>query len=174
MSYLAHPEQHGGPRRLALVGGAGPDLVEKEVRKAEPDVSVPGSTTHFEDRGSVLRDLEVNLFFAHADVFSGQRLGELNSVGELECDVIGETYRLIEEIRFQAPKSIDTPRANSKDVWKNITDQCNTLFNSEDGWSGDASNAARPYYDQMTTWEAEESSTRRSRSPCSVTCSGSR
>lgn len=149
LSYLAHPEEHEGPRLIGMQEGSGE--VTREFRAKPEQVIVPKEGDYYAERGSILRDLEGRSFFAHADVLSGHRLGEQNSVGEPEGDIVGDVYRLIEEVRFKRPNSGQRD-ANSCDVWDTIAASCDSLFNSPNGWSGDAAKAAQQRYNDLVLW----------------------
>ncbi|HEY0691761.1 MAG TPA: hypothetical protein VGD71_22300 [Kribbella sp.] len=156
LSYLTHPDQHEGPRRMSLWQGIAeiPDSVKEFKRK--PGALEQQGGAHFEEQGSILRDLEGSRFFAHAQVLSGQRLGNRNAVGEPEGDLVGDMYRMIETVRYRAPRTGEGGLQDSVAVWHGIREKGNRLFpadpNAVPGWEGDAAAAARPRYDELTLW----------------------
>ncbi|GAB3447521.1 hypothetical protein [Actinophytocola sediminis] len=156
LSYLTHPEEHAGPRRMSQWYGMNevPDSV-KEF-KSKPGALEQQSGIHYEEKGSILRGLDGVRFFAHAQVLSGQRLGNRNAVGEPEGDLLGDMYRMMETVRYKAPRAGGSERQDSVAVWHNIREKCNRLFPSDPsvtpGWEGEAAGKVRPRYDQLTLW----------------------
>jgi hypothetical protein len=156
LSYLTHPEQHDGPRRMSQWYGMNevPDSVKELKRKPGPLEQQRG--VHYEEKGSILRDLEGRQFFAHAQVLSGQRLGNRNTVGEPEGDLVGDMYRMIETVRYKAPRADEAGRQDSVAVWHGIREKCNRLFPTDPtvppGWEGEVAGKARPRYDELTLW----------------------
>jgi hypothetical protein len=157
LSYLSHPEEHDGPRRMEQLNyGMSVPNGENEF-KSKPgtdDHQAPGVS--YAEKGSILRDLDGEHFFAHAQVLSGQRLGERNSVGEQEGDLVGSMYQMIEAVRYKEPRAAAGGRKDTVAVWHDIREKCNRLFPADPqqapGWEGGAAAAARPKYDELTQW----------------------
>lgn len=142
LTYLNHPEEHTGPRLVEYGDGT---VLEAQDDRIAGTGNVVGTR-------SLLRDMEPFWFFAHADVLSGQRVGELDSDGNLaRGDVIADTFQLIEEVRNKKPKSMTSPRADSADVWSDIHTYVDPTFASE-RWSGLTADKAQCRYAQMVKW----------------------
>lgn len=142
LEYLAHPDMNTGPRVLEFQDGSAIESSHKPH---------PNTTGHVKER-SVLRDLTLNRFFAHADVLSGQQVGTLTEDGDLPgTSVLGATFQLIEEVRFQKPHRDTGPRPNSADVWKNVSQRLSWVVD-EDNWDDEAGTLARDKYIQLSQW----------------------
>jgi hypothetical protein len=141
LEYLAHPDQNAGPRVLEFADGS---AIESS---GKPD---PDTSGHVGER-SVLRDLTLDRFFAHADVLSGQQVGSPNEHGEISnAQALGTTFDLIEEVRLRrGPNSARSH--NSDDVWTELTVNVGAVI-SQENWNGGARNNARDRYVQLVQW----------------------
>lgn len=147
LEHLAHPEMHSGPRRLAVGYGGGTEI---EARVA--GVNTPQSGQVYDDLGSILRDLDVNMFFAHADVLSGQQVSELNDVGQpTGKGVMKDIYDQIEEVRFRRQSSTGRPEDSAAVHERIVNASGDSLFTPE-VWGGDAAVGAKCRYDTMNIW----------------------
>lgn len=150
LSYLTHPDQHDGPRLMEPATVIEGTAIEARSM-LDPRVHGPDGIA-FVDKGSILRDLEGRFFFAHADVLSGQRVGELNDVGEpTGAGVLSDTYFRLEEVRHKKQTASGMP-TDSADAWEYMKLQSGDNLFSPDVWGGDASIAAKCRYDQMVLW----------------------
>lgn len=141
LEYLAHPEENTGPRVLEFSDGSG---IESN---GKPDPDVAG---HLLER-TVLRDLTVDRFFAHADVLSGQRVGTLSPDGEISNTVeLGRTYDLIEET-FRKKATDSTRPEHSVDMWMRLTSNVDAVV-SRENWDSGAADRARDRFIQLKQW----------------------
>ncbi|MET0133718.1 MAG: hypothetical protein ABW215_09000, partial [Kibdelosporangium sp.] len=101
---------------------------------------------------AIRRDLGVDRFFAHADVLSGQRVGEADIKGRLrDVDQLGATFQLVEEVRFKKANSLRSDRDNSADVWTGITARIGPAVNAA-SWDSPSAELARAKYTEMLAW----------------------
>jgi hypothetical protein len=137
IEYLAHPEDNEGPRVTEFRDG----------NKWETTRKLPWDEYEIAGERSVLRDLTVNRFFAHADVLSGQKIGSLNEHGEVSnTEVLGSTFDLLEEIRLRRSIELTVPDQTA-DVWTSLTGNLDFALN--EAW---ASGKPRERYIQMKQW----------------------
>lgn len=150
LSYLAHPEEHSGPRLMEP--GTVVDGPAVEARSMTDPELVGPDTVPYVTKGTILRDLDGRAFFAHADVLSGQRVGELNDVGEpTGAGVLSDTYFRIEEVRYKKQMASGMP-TDSADVFEYMKLQSGDSLFTPEVWGGAASTAAKCRYDQMVLW----------------------
>ncbi|HEY0695243.1 MAG TPA: hypothetical protein VGD71_40175 [Kribbella sp.] len=142
MTYLNHPEEHTGPRLLEYSNGTVAEEIDDTLERT-------GDVTEVR---SLLRDLEPFRFFAHADVLSGQRVGELSPDGQfVRGDVIADTFQLIEEVRNKKPASMTSPREHSADVYSDLKHYVDPLF-ADPNWTGTTRDGAFCRFGQVKKW----------------------
>ncbi|WP_020667433.1 hypothetical protein [Amycolatopsis nigrescens] len=130
LEYLAHPEDHYGPRRVRETDiGTGYTGDPKEVKS-----KIGGRTT---DVGSVMQDLTVRGFFAAADVLSGQDL-----------DSIGNAVALIEELRHRKDGTVG-PLQDTADVYERMDTALGLVLPN---WTDDAGVLVGEVYADMHVW----------------------
>lgn len=141
LEYLTHPDENDGPRVLEFMDGSGIESSGK------PQSNVTG---HVLER-SILRDLTMNRFFAHADVLSGQRVGAVTEDGEISnAQALGDTFDLIQEAYLK--KALESTRPyHSVNVWENIDVEVGGVM-SRENWDGGAADSARARYSQLKQW----------------------
>ncbi|WP_460394502.1 hypothetical protein [Actinophytocola sediminis] len=141
LEYLANPEENQGPRVLELVDGS---AIESS---GKPHPNVGGQVLE----RSVLRDLTLDRFFAHASVLSGQRIGTVTEDGEIaNSQQLGDTFDLIEEA-FLKKHPESTRPDHSVDVWRDINVKINAVV-SRENWDSGAADNARDRYSTMVQW----------------------
>jgi hypothetical protein len=141
LEYLAHPEQNTGPRVLEMPDGTAFESSGKPH---------PNTTDHVGER-SVLRDLAIDRFFAHADVLSGQQIGTLDADGEVSnAQTLGATFDLIEEVRLKREADLTVDEITA-DVWTEFTNHVSFAI-SRENWDGGAADNARGRYVQLRKW----------------------
>jgi hypothetical protein len=128
LEYLAHPEEHSGPRLEIHGYGRSYESPPVEVRqKSESET----------DAGSVLRDLAVGEFFAAADVFTGQ-----------DIDSMGVVVGAIEELRHR--------KDGDAGGYRDSTDVFNSLFESLGlalpNWTDETGELVGTKYDDLLNW----------------------
>ncbi|MQA10967.1 MAG: hypothetical protein GEU98_20915 [Pseudonocardiaceae bacterium] len=130
LEYLAHPEQHDGPRRVTHTDiGTG--------YTGDPYETKEGPRARELNAGSVLQDLTVSGFFAAADVLSGQSI-----------DSIDNAVTLIEEMRHRRDGT-EGPTQDTADVYERLDTALGLLLPN---WTDDAGKAVGAVYADMHVW----------------------
>jgi hypothetical protein len=150
LSYLTHPDDHDGPRLMEPATVMDGPAVEARST-TDPELIGP-DTVPYVTAGSIMRDLEGRSFFAHADVLTGQRVGELNDVGvPTGAGFLSDTYFRIEEVRYKKQTAAGMSQ-DSADVWEYMKLQSGDSLFTPEVWGGTASGAAKCRYDHMVLW----------------------
>ncbi|TWE22515.1 hypothetical protein [Prauserella muralis] len=137
IEYLAHPEENQGPRVTEFRNGAAWETTRK----------LPWDEYEIVNERSVLRDLGIDRFFAHADVLSGQKIGSLNEHGEVSnTQVLGATFDLLEEVRLGREIDLTVPDQTA-DVWTSLTENLGFALNEK--W---AEGKPRARFVQLKQW----------------------
>jgi hypothetical protein len=145
LEFLGTPKSPAHPRRVTMNTG---DVLEE---RNEP--IYPGNESILVmSQEPIRRDLGVDRFFAHANVLSGQRVGQADIKGQLQdVDLVGATFQLIEEVRYKKPKSMTSPREDSADVWSDIKAKIGPAIHAEN-WDSPSADVARLNFDNMLKW----------------------
>lgn len=128
LEYLAHPEEHRGPR-LVTDFDLGSQSEPFEVREASYSRQV--------DAGSVLRDLTIPEFFAAADILSGQDIVSM-----------GEAVDSVEELRHRHDGTRG-PHGDTADVYERLDTNLGIALPN---WTTPAGEQVASVYDDMHIW----------------------